>query len=316
MRIVVTGGTGFLGVPLVRRLVEDGHAVTLLTRREPAATSATFGAEMAGRIDAVRWTAAPGGPSTLRAIDGADAVINLAGEPITDGRWTAARKERIRASRVLATRAVVEGIERASQRPAVLIQGSAVGYYGDRGDQVVTEETPAGHDFLAEVVAQWEAASLPAERAGVRVVRVRTAPALAADGGALARMLPPFRFGLGGPLGSGRQWFPWIHRGDWIGLVRFALARADLAGPLNASAPNPVTMSEFAHALGRALRRPVLFRVPVFALRVVLGELADFLTVSQRVVPAAALRAGFVFPFPELDPALRDLLAPGEPATG
>jgi hypothetical protein len=288
MRVLVTGGTGFIGGPVCRALRSAGHAVMVVTRHPEA-----------GREDEVSWE------RVGEAVRAADAVVNLAGEPIADGRWTPLRKERIRESRVMATRAVVDAVAESSPRPSVLVSGSAVGYYGARGDEPLDETSEAGTGFLAGVCQAWEQEAMRAEPLGLRVVRLRIGVVLSNDGGALARMLPPFRAFVGGPLGSGRQWMSWIHRDDVVGLVLAALGSTRLRGAVNATAPQPVTNRDFAEALGHALGRPALLRVPALALRLALGEMADMLLSGQRVFPAAAERGGYRWRFPDLARALR-----------
>jgi uncharacterized protein (TIGR01777 family) len=298
MKVVIAGGTGFLGRPLADALRGDGHHVTLLTRQStPTAPPG---------MRAVHWTPDGSTGAWAAELDGAGAANNLAGESIAGHRWTAAQKRRILDSRVQATRSLAQAIARAVVPPPVFVSGSAVGYYGPRGDDVVTEDTPAGTDFLAGVAVQWETEAMRAARDSTRIVWVRTGLVLDRDGGALPQMLPPFRLGLGGRLGSGRQYWPWIHRQDWIDLVRFALETPDAKGPINATAPHPVTNADFTQALARALKRPALVPAPAFALRLLLGEMADALLLSgQRAVPAKAERLGFTFTFKHLDDALR-----------
>jgi len=297
MKIVVAGGTGFLGQPLVTTLLAEGHDVVVLSRKSRSGHPP---------VRIVEWTpnGTPGPWAT--EIDGADAVVNLAGEPIAARRWTDLQKQRIRESRVLATRSIVEAFNQAARRPSVLVSGSAVGYYGPLGNEIVTEEQSPGTDFLAKVADLWEMEAARAASERTRVVSVRTGIVLERDGGALPKMLPPFWFGAGGPLGSGQQYWPWIHREDWIGLVRFALSTDSVEGPLNATAPNPVTNAEFARTLGKVLRRPTLLPTPGFALKLILGEMAGALLLSgQRAVPSKAGRLGFKFRFETLDAALR-----------
>jgi uncharacterized protein (TIGR01777 family) len=304
MRIVIAGGTGFLGRPLARQLSADGHDVVLLTRGENSSGRDSTGS--GGRVRAVAWS--PDGQSGPWAseVDGAGAVINLAGASIAGKRWSAAHKQLVLDSRLRATASLVAAIRRAAAPPPVLVSGSAVGYYGPRGDEVVTEQTPAGHDFLAGACVRWEAEAEQATSDRTRVVRVRTGIVLEKDGGALPPMLVPFKFGVGGPIGSGRQYWPWIHRDDWIGIVRLALQSPGLSGPLNATAPEPVTNAAFARALGAALHRPALVPTPAFAVRIILGEMADGLVLAgQRAVPERAEAAGFVFAHRHLDAALR-----------
>ena len=243
----------------------------------------------------------------------ADAVIHLAGEPLAQ-RWTAEAKRRIRESRVAGTRNLVEALAALPRRPEALICASAIGYYGSRGDEVLTESSAPGSGFLPEVCVAWEREAQAAEAFGMRVVRVRTGLVLDAGGGALVRMLPPFRMGVGGRLGSGRQWMSWIHLEDLAALFQFAV-ESQVRGPLNAVAPNPVTNSDFTRELARALRRPAVFPVPGFALRLLFGEMADVLLASQRVAPGAAEAAGFRFRFPQLAPALEGLLRPARAAS-
>ena len=277
MKVLIAGGTGFLGRPLAAALAADGHHVVALPR---------------GSTDGV---------------DGADVVINLAGESIAAGRWSAAQKQRILDSRVTTTRHLTDAIREAARPPRVFVSASAVGYYGPCGDEVVTESTGPGGNFMAGVCVAWE--SEAARAAGrARVVRVRSGLVLERDGGALAQMLPPFWFGAGGPVGSGRQYWPWIHRADWIALVRWAIDHEVVDGAVNATAPAPVTNKAFASALGRAMRRPALMPAPAFALRLLLGEMADALLLSgQRAIPEKAQRLGFTFRYAQLDAALHAL---------
>jgi uncharacterized protein len=303
MKIVIAGGTGFLGAPLTARLLADGHDVTVLTRR-------TAVAGRSGGARLVSWTPGIDGGPWVSEVDGAGAVVNLAGEPIADGRWTDARKRLITDSRVHATRSLVDAIRRAATPPPVFISGSAVGYYGPCGDQAVTEESAPGTDFLARVCVQWEAEANRAAGSPTRVVCIRTGIVLETDGGALPQMLAPFKFGAGGPVGSGRQYWPWIHRSDWIDLVCWALRISSATGPVNATAPVPVTSAEFARALGAILHRPSFMPAPGFMLRLILGEMADALLLSgQRAVPAKAERLGFAFRYVKLDAALAAIFA-------
>ena len=301
MNIVLAGGTGFLGRPLTESLVRAGHDVIVLTRGSSGSIAA--GAR------AVTWDPNGNSGPWAAAIDGADAVVNLAGEPIAGKRWTAAHKQRILDSRVHATRSLAAAIGGAAAPPSVLVSGSAVGYYGPLGDEPVTEEHPAGSDFLGQVCRQWEQEASRAASAHTRVTCVRTGIVLEKDGGALPQMLPPFRFGAGGPVGSGRQYWPWIHRDDWVALVQWAIAAPAATAAINATAPHPVTSREFANALGRAMHRPALMPAPAFALRLLLGEMADALLLSgQNAVPAKATRAGFEFRYQDVDAALRAIL--------
>ena len=302
MRVVIAGGSGFLGLPLAQRLSAEGHDVLILTRRRDFMAGD-------GRVRAITWTPHGEAGGWASEIDGAGAVVNLAGESIGAKRWTAGRKQRILESRLLATRSMVAAIRRAAVPPSVLVNGSAVGYYGPHGDEIVTEETRAGADFLAHVCVQWEAEAERASSDRTRVVCMRTGLVLETSGGALPRMLPPFRLGVGGPLGTGHQYWPWIHRDDWMALVRWTIQSPSVSGPVNATAPQPVTNQEFAAALGRAIRRPALLPMPAFALRLILGEMADGLLLSgQRAVPQRAEHGGFTFRYAHVDEALQAVL--------
>jgi uncharacterized protein (TIGR01777 family) len=296
MRIVIAGGTGFLGTPLAAALRADGHDVIVLTRR----TAPGWGE--------AHWTPDGQAGAWAAALDDAGAVVNLAGASIAGRRWTAARKAVLRDSRLLATQSLVRALQRATHQPGVFVSASAVGYYGPRGAEIVTEEDPAGTDFLGALTAEWEQAAAPLVREGIRVACVRTGLALSPDGGVLGRLLLPYRMGVGGPFGSGRQYMPWIHREDWIALVRWVIATDAADGPINATAPEPVTNEELSATLARVLHRPALLRVPAVALRLVLGELAEALLSGQRAVPARATALGFSFRWATLEPALRHLL--------
>jgi len=293
MKVVVTGGTGFLGGPLVNGLRGDGHEVVVLTRRAARGPGE------------VQWAPAAGLDVWARSFEGAGAVVNLAGEPIAEGRWTASRKRAILASRLEATSAVVGALRAAGAAGAALLSGSAIGYYGTPGDDPLDERSPPGSDFLATVCREWEAEALEAS-AHARVLLLRTGLVLAGGGGALQQLALPFHFFAGGPLGSGRQVMSWIHRDDWIAMVRWALAHPDLHGPLNLTAPAPVTNREMASALGRALHRPSFMPAPGFALRLALGEMADAMVLNgQRVLPRVAQTNGFAFRYETVDAALR-----------
>ena len=295
MKLVIVGGTGFIGRPLGQWLSAAGHEVVVLTRRSPD--------HPAGSIRYAPWQPEAPGP-WQGELDGAGGVVNLAGEPIVARRWTAEQKRRILESRVASTDAVVTALRAVSRKPAVLVNASAVGYYGPRGDALLSERDGVGGDFLAQVCQRWETAAQAAERLGVRVVRLRIGLVLANDGGVLAKMLPPFQWGLGGPLGNGQQWMSWIHRDDLLSLIRWSLEDSRVMGALNATAPNPVTMREFTDTLGCVLHRPSLARVPAVVLRLMLGEMAEMVLTGQRVVPEAALRLGFSFRHPVLRDAL------------
>jgi uncharacterized protein (TIGR01777 family) len=294
MNVLLTGASGLIGGALARSLATEGHSVRRLTRAPGSGESEYRWDPAAGWIDPA-------------ALDGLDGVVHLAGESVA-GRWTAAKKERILRSRVDGTRLLSETLAALDSPPRVLVCASAVGYYGDRGDEPLTEQSPAGEDFLADVVVQWEAASGAAEEAGIRVARMRFGIVLSPAGGALRAMLVPFRLGLGGRLGSGRQWVSWIAIDDVLGAIRHALVTNELAGAANTVAPNPVTNAQLTKALGGVLRRPGLFAVPAAALRLVLGEFAQQVLVSIRAVPGRLEESGYAFRHPELEPALRHVL--------
>lgn len=301
MTALVTGGTGFVG-PRLLRMLDRPTVVT----RNPDRARQSIG-HLAGRI--IRWDPREGPPPS-EAFDGVDAVFHLAGESVAEGRWTAAQKARIRDSRVIGTRHLVQGIVQAARKPTVLVSASAVGYYGDRGDEELTESAPPAHDFLAEVCIEWEKEALAAGEAGVRVVTARTGIVLGSGGGALAKMLTPFKLGAGGPLGNGRQWMPWVHVSDLARLYMHAAETAAIRGPMNAVAPHPVRNSEFTTALGRQLHRPAFMPAPYLGLRLLFGEFAKVLFASQRVIPKVATDTGFVFQYPDIASALREILAP------
>lgn len=302
MRVTVTGATGLIGSRLVERLRARGDLVTVLSRN-PEAARVRLGA-----VEAVGWDPLAG-PAPAAALAGRDAVVHLAGEPVAQ-RWDAEAKRRIRASRETGTANLVAGLSAADPRPRVLASASAVGYYGPRGDEPIDEQTTPGDDFLARVCVAWEHAALAAQDLGVRVTRVRTGVVLDPGGGALAKMLGPFKLGAGGPVAGGRQWMPWIHADDLAGLYLAALDGDDAwAGPLNACAPSPVTNADFSKALGRALHRPAVAPVPALAIKLLYGEMATIVTTGQRAVPRRALALGHAFEHPELDAALRAALA-------
>jgi uncharacterized protein (TIGR01777 family) len=287
MRIVVTGGTGFIGRALCRALRGAGHAVTNVGRRAAYVP-----------VPTVTWD------QVGEAVRDADGIVNLAGESVAAGRWTPARRRTILDSRVVATRALATACAGIEKRPRVLVSASAVGYYGAHGDEPLDESAGPGTDFLADVCRAWEAEALRAEPLGLRVVRLRIGVVLAPDGGALGRMLLPFRAGLGGPLGSGRQVMSWIHRDDLVAMIVAALGAESWQGAVNATAPNPVTNREFAQTLGRVLSRPAVLPTPGFVLRLALGEMADMLLSGQRALPRAAQAQGFSWQHPALSGAL------------
>ena len=302
MKIVVSGGTGFIGKPLCRSLSASGHDVILLTRQSNVQLTST-----GTHVRAVHWDGVTRGPWE-HALNGADAVINLAGKPIADRRWTAARKKAIVQSRVGTTRLLVDACASLPSVPPVLINGSAIGYSGPRDNQPLREDDHIGSGFLADLCRDWEQAAMAGERLGMRVVRVRIGMVLGRDGGALPRMFLPFHLFLGGPIAPGTQWVSWIHLEDLARLLQWAVTTASVTGAVNAVSPHPIHMQEFAATLGKALGRPSWLPVPAFALRVVLGELSTLLTTGQRVDPSVALKAGFTFWYPHLLPALSEIL--------
>jgi uncharacterized protein len=302
MHVIVTGGTGMIGSALVRSLAQDGHRVTVLSRSPERKQNG-----MGGNVQTVGWDARTA-QGWGELVDGADAIVNLAGSGISDGRWTAARKQLILESRVNAGRAVMEAIHAASQKPEVLIQISGVGYYGPSGDRILTEDAPLGNDFLAHVCFEWEASTAGARQLGVRRPVARTGVVLSSKGGALPKMRLPFQFFVGGPLGSGKQYFPWIHIDDQIRAISFLIDHKDADGPYNVAAPNPPTNAEFSRDLGKAMGRPSLMPVPGFALKALFGEMSTVLVDGQRVTPQRLQNAGFDFSYVDAVPAIQDIL--------
>jgi len=301
MKALVTGATGFVGPRLLRLLDKP-----IVLSRNPQRAQASIGS-LAERI--IRWDPLQGPPSP-EAFAGVDTVFHLAGESVAEGRWTVAQKQKIKDSRVIGTRHLVQGIGQAQHQPKVLVSASAVGYYGNRGEEELTEAAPPARDFLAEVCIEWEREALLAEQFGVRVVTARTGIVLGPGGGALGKMLLPFQLGAGGPLGNGRQWMPWIHVADLARLYVHGAEMAGISGAMNSVAPHPVRNSEFTRALGRQLHRPAFIPAPYFGLRLAFGEFAQVLFASQRVVPQVALDTGFVFQHPTIAEALQNILAP------
>jgi hypothetical protein len=296
MKVLVTGASGFIGTALVSALRQSGHEAIALVRRTPRPGAAEIQWDPGGAIDGTKFS-------------GADAVVHLAGESVASGRWNEQRKARILNSRVQGTQTIAASIARANPRPRVLVTASANGIYGDTGDKVVTEAEPAGTTFLAEVGRQWEQATRAASDAGIRTVMLRIGIVLSAQGGALARMLPPFRVGVGGRIGDGRQWMAWITVDDLIALFLHALKTESVRGAVNAVAPNPVTNADFTRALGAVLKRPTLFPVPAYVVRTVFGQMGEELLLSSnRAVPKAALASGFQFRYPEIRGALEHVL--------
>ena len=294
MRILVSGSSGPIGAALLRSLRADGFAVTRLVRAAAAGN------------DQIVWD--PSRPLSPDVVSGFDAVIHLAGETIV-GRWTEAKKRRIRDSRIQGTGHLAEAAGKAPQRPRVFISASAVGFYGDRGDEILREDSPSGQGFAAEICRQWEAAAQPAAAAGIRTAQLRFGVVMSGEGGALPKMLPPFRMGLGGRLGNGRQWWSWVAVDDVVGAIRHVLSQDSLQGPVNTVSPNPVSNTEFTKTLASVIKRPALFPMPAFAVHLVFGEMGEELFLaSQRVEPAKLIASGYQFQHPDLKKTLEDIL--------
>ncbi len=306
MNVFVMGGTGLIGTSLIGRLNERDDRVVLLTRR-PAHAQERWGKQ----CTIVEGDPMKAGP-WMDAVKDCDAVVNLVGESIFARRWNPEFIALLRSSRIQSTenavRALNQNPKTSAGNPKVLVNASAIGYYGPRGDEELTEEGLTGNDTLARVAGEWEQAARSAEASGVRVALIRIGVVLDKGGGALAQMLPPFKFGVGGPIGSGKHWFSWIHIDDMVGILLLALDHPRAAGPINGTAPHPVTNKEFSKALGRALHRPAILPMPPFMLRLLLGQVAEILTTGQRVIPAKALSLGYQFKFPNIEGALANLL--------
>ncbi|MEW5874593.1 MAG: TIGR01777 family oxidoreductase [Candidatus Zixiibacteriota bacterium] len=301
MKVLIAGGSGFLGRAIAADLLGAGHEVGILTR----APALPKGVD--SRVKHIQWSNPEAGIDP-RLLAGADAIINLAGESLGAGRWTKTRKDRMFASRIETTRHLVAAIAQAEPRPKVMINASAVGYYGPHGDEEVTEAAQPGGDFLSIICSHWEDEAKKVLRSGVRLTILRMGVVLGQGADALARMMMPFRLFVGGPVGSGRQVLSWIHLDDVTGIVRLAVENDGVSGPINATAPNPATNREFSAILGRVMRRPSILPVPGFVLRLILGEMADLVLSGQRVIPKRAIEYGYRFRYPELEPALRSVI--------
>lgn len=303
MKIIVTGATGYIGGALVKALQAQGDQIVALTRNAEKAKG-----KLGPNVEVLDWSPPQPG-AWMAAFNGADGVVNLAGEPVAAKRWTEAEKERILSSRVDATKAVVDAIRQANPRPSVLINGSAVGYYGSQGDRVLTEESPNGADFLAFVVASWEQAAKPVTAEGVRLVLLRTGIVLGQGGGALQQMVLPFRLFLGGTMGEPGQWVSWVHLDDEVAFIIYALTHDNVSGPVNVTAPNPVTMEVFSRQIGQAIGRPSWVPMLGTGLKLALGERGQAVLSSQRVLPRAAEASGYHFRYTDSGEALRSILA-------
>ncbi|WP_022952522.1 TIGR01777 family oxidoreductase [Leucothrix mucor] len=296
--ILLTGGSGFIGQQLVPTLLNAGHTITIFTRN-PKKTSAIFQQQVA-TIDNL---------DDLTEDDHFDAVINLAGQGIGDQRWTDTVKQQLRDSRLITTADLVEYLKRAKQKPEVFISGSAIGVYGLHGDEKLDEQASGDDSFSSKLCRDWEAQAAEAEALGIRCCYLRTGVVLGKNGGALSKMLPPFKMALGGPMGSGQQWMSWVHMDDLVCAILYTLETPSIKGPVNGTAPNPVTNKEFSKILGAALNRPAIIPMPEFVLKLMMGEMAEELLLSgQRVVPAKLTQSGFEFKYPHLDGALRDII--------
>ena len=298
MKIIISGASGLVGAALTKALRTEGHTVLHLVRNTSEVSS-----------EQIRWDPLSA-QVDVSALEGADVVVHLSGASISDGRWTPARKEILRSSRLDSTRVLVDSLARLRQKPRVFVSASAVGYYGNRGDEILTESSGPGNDFLSLLARDWEAEAVRAAQSGMRTVILRFGVILSPQGGALPQMIRPFRFGAGGPLGSGRQWMSWIALDDVLSIIRSSISNSEISGAVNVVAPNPVRNSDFAHIVGRVLHRPSLLPAPPFMLRLALGEMADaLLLASQRAVPERLLQSGQPFKFAEIEPALRAMLS-------
>lgn len=299
MNILITGGTGFIGSALTKSLIKQGNSVTVLSRA-PDKVASICGPGVTALSDIHQ----------LMPDNSFDVIINLAGAPIFDARWSESRKQLLRDSRINLTTQLVEHMSRMAVKPQVFISGSAIGYYGDQGDHILTEQSATRPDFSQQLCADWEAAALSAEQFGIRVCLIRTGLVIAEGGGILQRMLLPFCLGLGGRLGTGKQWMSWIHRQDWIAIAEAMIADESMQGAYNATAPNPVTNTEFTKILATCLKRPALLPVPAWLLKTLLGEMSELVLASQRVVPERLQSHGFKFQYPTLAGAINQVLSP------
>jgi uncharacterized protein (TIGR01777 family) len=300
MTIAITGASGFIGRRLMKALAGGNHTLRVLSRHS--------GTNLPPGVQLYVWDAMKG-PPPEDSLEGVDAVIHLAGEPIAQ-RWNADVKEKILESRATGTRHLVQALSTARRRPALLICGSAIGYYGSRGDEVLTESSPPGSGFMADVCVAWEKEADLAESLGMRLVKLRTGMVLGANGGALAKMIPPFKAGMGGKLGHGDQWMSWVHLDDLVGILQYSLDNP-VRGPLNGTSPNPVINADFTKALAHALSRPAVVPMPAFTLKFMFGEMSEVMLASQRVMPRAAEAAGYRFRYPDVDAALANIVSPG-----
>jgi uncharacterized protein (TIGR01777 family) len=302
MRVIITGATGFIGSALTENLVHGGYEIVIMSRNPKIKSESN-------KVTYIKWDAKNLNGWT-NYIDGAYAVVNLAGENISAGRWTHRRKQTILQSRLHAGTAMVEAVKRANKKPEVVIQASAIGYYGSRGDEVLDESSSPGRGYLPEVAQKWEISTKEVESLGVRHVIVRTGIVLGKDGGALPRLIQPFRFFVGGPLGSGKQWFSWIHLEDETRAIRFLVENENLSGAFNLTAPSPLVTKDFCKILSRVMHRPSWLKVPGFMLHLIMGEMAEALLLTgQRVLPKRLLEAGYRFSYPEVEPALTQILS-------
>jgi uncharacterized protein (TIGR01777 family) len=298
MTIAITGGSGFIGRRLMKMLANGNHTIRVLSRHA--------GTNLPPGVQLHVWDAMKGQPPEA-SLEGVDAIVHLAGEPIAQ-RWNDEVKQKIRDSRVIGTRNLVQALSTMRQRPAVLVCGSAIGYYGSRGDELLTELSAPGKGFVAEICTAWEKEADLAESLGIRLVKLRTGVVLGANGGALAKMLPPFKAGMGGKMGSGDQWMSWVHLDDLVGLIQYAIEQP-VRGPINGTAPNPATNADFTKALAHALGRPAIVPMPAFTLKFMFGEMSELLLASQRVIPQAAEAARYTFRYPALEAALANIMA-------